>query len=239
MYILWGMKESGYVMRMMATGGLLDANESCRMASCRWNNGGVEVSRTFQNTCPFDWHFWYRHAVDDHNNLRHGLPSIKDSWRTQRWETCVFLFILAITEVNAFLCIRYFTFGKGSLAGCPTLLGFCRRLAWQIINNSWIQAEPEQEDGVNIASVHTLMTAPPHAKSYRNRQWICSAKSKHQQYMCRNHCGKKIRTYCACLPVNWLCYNCFGLHTRDAKTEVHEVSASHSFYFFGFLLTII
>ena len=83
-YNLWGMKEPDYVMWMMATGGLLDANESCRMASHHWNNGGVEVSWTFQYTCPFDWHFWYRHAVEDHNNLRHGLPSIKDSWRTQR-----------------------------------------------------------------------------------------------------------------------------------------------------------
>jgi hypothetical protein len=112
-YNLWGMKEPDYVMRMMATGGLLDANGSCRMASRRWNNGGVEVQRTFQYKCPFDWHFWCRHAVDDHNNLRHALPSIEDSW----WETRVFSFILAITEVNAFLCLRYFTFGKGTLAG--------------------------------------------------------------------------------------------------------------------------
>jgi hypothetical protein len=219
-YNLWGMKEPDYVMRMMATGGLLDTNESCRMASRRWNNGGVEVQRTFQYKCPFDWHFRYRHAVDDHNNLRHALPSIEDSWNTQRWETRVFSFILAITEVNAFLCLRYFTFGKGTLPGCPTLLVFRRRLAWQMINNTWIQSEPEPEVEVNIASVHQLMTAPPHAKCFQNRRWICSARSKHQQYMCRNHCGKKIRTYCTCLPGNWLCYNCFGQHTREAETEV-------------------
>ncbi len=32
-YNLWGMKEPDYDMRMMATGRLLDANQSCRMAS--------------------------------------------------------------------------------------------------------------------------------------------------------------------------------------------------------------
>ena len=218
-YNLWGMKEPDYVMRMMATGGPLDANDSCRTASHRWNEAGVEVHRTFKYKCPYDWHFWYRHAVDDHNNLRHSLPSIEDSWKTQRWETRVFSFILAITEVNAFLCLRYFTFGKGTLPGCPTLLAFRRRLAWQMIKNSWIMSEEEREDEVRIPSLHQLMTAPPHAKHYRNRQWNTTAESKYQQYMCRNHCGKKIRTYCACTPGHWLCYNCFGQHTREAETE--------------------
>ena len=107
----------------------------------------------------------------------------------------MFSFILAITEVSAFLCLRYFTFGKGTLPGCPTLLAFCWRLAWQMIKNSWIMLEEEREDEVRIPSLHQLMTAPPHAKHYRNRQWNTTAESKYQQYMCRNHCGKKIRTY--------------------------------------------
>ncbi len=159
--------------------------------------------------------------MDNHNNLQHGLPFIEDSWRIQRWETCVFSFILTITKVNAFLCLWYFTFQKGTLPGYPTLLAFCLRLAWQMINKTWIQSELEQEDEFNFTSVHWLMTAPPYAKCFRNWQWIFSAKSKHQQYMCSNHCGKKIRAYWACLMGNWLCYNCFGQHTRDAETEVH------------------
>ena len=220
-YNLWGMKEPDYVMRMMATGGPLGVQESCRMARRWWNEGGVEVARTFQYTCPFDWHFRYWHAVDDHNNLRHALPSIEDSWITQRWETPVFSFILAIIEVNAFLCLRYFTFGKGTLLGCPTLLSFRQRLAWQMIENSWIMTEAELKNEVNNESVHQLMTAPPHAKCFWNWRWNTSAKQKHQQYMCRNHCGKKIRTYCACLLGHWLCYNCFAQHTREAETEVY------------------
>ncbi|KAL3780541.1 hypothetical protein ACHAW5_006750 [Stephanodiscus triporus] len=152
-YNLWGMKEPDYVMRMMATGGPLDANDSCRTASRRWNEAG-------------------------------------DSWKTQRWETRVFSFILAITEVNAFLCLRYFTFGRDP-SRMPHLLAFRRRLAWQMIKNSWIMSEEEREDEVRIPSLHQLMTAPPHAKHYRNRQWNTTAESKYQQYMCRNHCGKR------------------------------------------------
>ncbi len=129
MYNLWGMKEPNYVMQMMATGGPLGDNETCKETVHYWKDGGIEVCHCFQYKCPFDWHFWYWHFIDDNNNLRHGLPSIEDSWITHRWEICVFSFLLALTEVNAFLCLRYFMFAKGTIAGCPTLLTFRRRLA--------------------------------------------------------------------------------------------------------------
>ena len=127
---------------------------------------GQRAKQLFKYTCTFDWNFWYRHAMDDHNNLCHLLPSIEDSWVTQRWETRVFAFLFAITKVNAFLCLRYFTFGKGELPGCPKLTIFWRRLAWQMINNHWIQAEQERAQEVGISLVHQLLTAPPHAKFF-------------------------------------------------------------------------
>jgi hypothetical protein len=126
MYNLWGMKEPDYIMLMMATNGLLGGNESCRMASCWWNEGGVEVVWTFHYTCPFDWHFQYWHAVDDHNSPQLGLPLIKDSWTMQWWETHVFLFILAITKVNAFFCLQYFILEKGPWQDVPHSLHFTR-----------------------------------------------------------------------------------------------------------------
>ncbi len=46
-YFLWGLKEPSYVMKMMATGGPLIANETCKDQQRRFNEGGVEVSRTF------------------------------------------------------------------------------------------------------------------------------------------------------------------------------------------------
>ena len=121
-YNLWGMKEPDYVMRMMVTGGANSADDLCKTTTWTWKPGNEEILTTFQYPRPFDWHFRYRHAVDDHNNLRHALPSIEDSWVTQRWEVRVFGFVLAITEVNAFLALRYFTFANGTLDGCPTIL---------------------------------------------------------------------------------------------------------------------
>ena len=68
----------------------------------RRKENGENVVKKFKYKLPFDWHFRYRHAVDDHNNLRHSLPSIEDTWVTYRWEFQVFYFISAISEVNAF-----------------------------------------------------------------------------------------------------------------------------------------
>jgi len=68
-YNLWGMKEPNYVMRMMVTGGPNSADDSCKTATRTWKRGNEEISTTFQYPRPFDWHFRYWHAVDDHNNL--------------------------------------------------------------------------------------------------------------------------------------------------------------------------
>ena len=153
-------------MKMMACGGLLQAFDSCKETVRKWKENGLKVVRQFRYTCPFDWHFRYRHAVDDHNNLRHTMPSIEDSWVMHCWETRVFSFLLATTKVNAFLCLCYFTFGKGELPVCPKLTIFWQRLAWQMINNHWIQAEQERVQEVGVSLVHQLLTAPPHAKKF-------------------------------------------------------------------------
>jgi hypothetical protein len=41
-YFLWNLKEPTYIMKMMATGGPLLANVSCREQKRRWTEGGVE-----------------------------------------------------------------------------------------------------------------------------------------------------------------------------------------------------
>jgi hypothetical protein len=43
------------------------------------------------------------------------MPSVKDTWLTKRWECWVFSFILAITEINTFLALRYFVFGSDTI----------------------------------------------------------------------------------------------------------------------------
>ena len=93
----------------------------------------------FKYKLPLDCHFRYRHAVDDHNNLRHSLPSIEDTWVIYLWECQVFAFILAISDVNIFLILRYFVYHGLRWEGMPTLMDFCRKLAWQLINNIYIR----------------------------------------------------------------------------------------------------
>lgn len=217
-YNLWGMKEPDYVMRMMATGGALLADDTCKEATRTWKEGGVEKSKKFNYTKPIDWHFKFRHAVDDHNNLRHALPAIEDSWRTMRWENRVFTFVLAVCEINAYLFLRYFRYADANAPGCPTLLSFRRDLAWALIRNRWL---PEVQGEVNgqIDNEHTLKRAPNFARIYRNRQWECTAVRQYQQYKCRSNCRRKIRTYCACAPGIWMCGPCHVNHCIEVNTD--------------------
>ena len=66
----------------------------------------------FKYLKPYSDHYKYRHMVDDHNNLRHSATSFEDTWATHRWPNRVFAFLLAVTEVNIFLWLRYKFFDK-------------------------------------------------------------------------------------------------------------------------------
>ena len=75
-YNLWGTKEPNYAMRMMATGGQLLADDTCKETVRIWKENLEDFVKKFKYKLPFDCHFRYHHAVDDHNNPRHALPSI-------------------------------------------------------------------------------------------------------------------------------------------------------------------
>lgn len=203
-YKIWGMKEPDYVMKIMATGGVLEEDDTCRMT---WRGTG-DSRRGFRYKKPFDWHFRYRHAVDDHNNLRHALPSLEDTWVTQRWEIRVFAFLLAVTEVNTYLAMRHFVWPKEVVIEEPTLVNFRRTFAWQLIDNQWLIHEVQEgnNDEEGIEERHQAVTAPPHAKEFRNRRWVCTAVARYQQYVCKaKGCKKQVRTCCSCKKGHWLC----------------------------------
>ena len=105
-YNIWGMKDPTYVMKMMATCDQLLADETCNETARRQKENGEYSVKKFKYKLPFDWNCFYRHAVDDQNNLRHSLPPIEDTWVTDWWECQVFAFILAISEVNEFLILH-------------------------------------------------------------------------------------------------------------------------------------
>ena len=209
-YNFWMMREPDYIMSMMATGGRLLADETCKQTKRSWLENGVQRVKEFVYALPFDWHFRYRHAVDDHNNLRHAVPSIEETWVTTRWECRVFAFILAVSEVNAYLIYRYFVHPTRS-DGPSTLLEFRRKLAWQLINNPYLPKTDERDHNVFMLGQeqgHSLRRAPLGARRYRNRQWEVDTSVPYRQFRCSNKCGMCTRTYCSCSPGVWICTRC-------------------------------
>ena len=222
-YNIFCMKDSKFIMKIMTTYGTLNVENGQAETSRRLSDGN---SKKFKYTECFANHYKYRHGVDDHNNLRHKVPSIEDSWRTKRWAVRVFSFILAISEVNAFLAYRYFIWNK-NLQPELTLIEFRRKLALQLIRNEHrkrdlvekgLLDEQQRKSKRNHGQIaHTLLTAPDHASFFSNDRWTCHAQTKYPQYVCRAPgCKRRIRTYCQCNPGHWLCDRCFIDHFESA-----------------------
>ncbi len=95
------MKEPDYVMQIMATGGSL-----CTMGGKEvrriWRDGDSERTTTFQYAKPFEWHFRYCHAVDDHNNLHHAIPSIEGTGSRIVGQSVSFPFCLLLLSPESF-----------------------------------------------------------------------------------------------------------------------------------------
>ena len=72
-YNLWVVKDPNYVMSIMATGGRVLVDDTCKETVRRWNENGEYVVKKFKYKLQFDWHFHYVHVVDDHNNLIFAL----------------------------------------------------------------------------------------------------------------------------------------------------------------------
>jgi hypothetical protein len=107
------MKEPDNVMMLMLTYGSLIVKDGQKLSHREYHADGQTVCTAFKYTERFANHFIYRGSVDDHNNKRHyggsnqGI-SLETTWNTQRWENRVFAFVLAVTEVNAYLARHYF-----------------------------------------------------------------------------------------------------------------------------------
>ncbi len=209
-------------MKMMATGGKLLSYDTCHETSRTWKEAGVDVIKRFRYFFPYHWHFKYRHAVDDHNNLSHRLPSIEDTWKTIIWEHRVCSYILATTETNVFLMWRYFVKPSGSDNACDvtTILNLCRKLAWELTDNPFLTATQCEESNMAVNSQeHALRTAPPHAPAYSNRCWVLGNKGKYQSYKFRSCKRVRCRTYCTCIPGDWKCKICHLKHYMDVARE--------------------
>ena len=56
-------------MRMMATGDHLFVDDTCKGTIRRWKDNGEDVMKKFKYKLPFDWHFRYRHVVNNQKNI--------------------------------------------------------------------------------------------------------------------------------------------------------------------------
>jgi len=67
---------------------------------------------------------------------------------TTRWELRVFSFLLAVSEVNAFLMCCFFR----KPDKIPTLQEFRHKLAWQLIKNRWVVEQDEDKQQERVLS---------------------------------------------------------------------------------------
>lgn len=166
---LFNMKEPAYNMKLMSTYGDLTS------ASDQEKQGGIlkmnpEIFNKEISITPlfFSNHFKFRYSIDDHNNLRHSVLSLEETWITHRWINCVFSFILAITEINAYLALKFFVWIPWNQK-IPTLRKFWRKLAFDLIYDEFHEKEEDTplkaKKKLRLVQ-HELLTAPPHAKRF-------------------------------------------------------------------------
>ena len=209
---LFCLKEPDYVLTLMSTYGSINA-KSGQKDSVRYGaNGGATI---FKYNVVVANHYDYRDSVDNHNSKRHdcgtkqGL-SLEETWRTTRWPCRVFSFILALTEVNAFNGMKYFSSYEG------TQWEFRKRLAYQMIHNGYDMDNSKKKVSVrrNLRSSthHELVSAPPYSK-FKGSKWQKRYKMKYQQHLCSSvNCKNRVRTVCTCSKDIWRCSKCFSNH---------------------------
>ena len=220
-YSLFVMKDVDYNMKLMSTyGGLLEPDDA-KERTRQLDDGTIA---TFKYMEPFYNHYKFRHAVDDHNNLRHSPISLEETWITRRWENRVFAFLLAITEVNMFLVHRYWIWEPNQQ---QTFLQFCRQLARALIHNEFMKSDTAvgpRKSKRGWTHEHNIVRAPPHAKNFVCGKWRCTAKDKYQKYTCRSvDCKSLIQTCCSCSPGVWMCNACHTRHVMNVGNGNHTL----------------
>ena len=138
-YSIFAVKEPSYVSMMMSTYGSINLTsyKATRYDERECKNVQFHLNDVFSN------HFKYRHAFDDHNHLRHQIPSIEDTWRTHHWPNCQFAFLLAISEINAYKSFEHFLWGEERTERPKDmdLHKFRKQLSFELIYNPHIELD--------------------------------------------------------------------------------------------------
>ena len=163
-YNIFCMKYPDYVMKIMSTyGGLLE-NDWQKELVRKYKDGNREETKTFKYKIPFSNNFDCRYCVDDHNRIRHQIPSLEQTWKTQRWASREFSFLVAVSEVNCYLAFRYIVWEDNNTM---EFMSFYSKLAWALIDNNFkkICDKPSVRGRKRKpALVYELATVPPFAR---------------------------------------------------------------------------
>ena len=133
---------------------------------CRFSKRKV---LTFKYEEPFDHHYLYGGAMDTHNAMCHNVRKkqhvgLNNVWISHRWTIRVFTFVIACTEVNSILSLKYF------LKNDEYFRVFRLGLDYNLIKNENLgnRSDKDNFEGIiNKIKVHHFETAPAHARKWR------------------------------------------------------------------------
>ena len=137
-----------------------------------------------------DIHAKYRskfNVVDMNNAKRQGGDSFEDSWKTHTWWVRDFQMLLGMSEVNAYLLMRYF--GEDP---SMRMADFRSRLTFQLLHHPVLMLER----GVGIGTRGMFAKSPHVPKLNLAPSGKCGKPAKGR---CR-HCGKQTCWHCTCAP---------------------------------------
>lgn len=222
---LFALKEPDYVTMIMSTYGSLREIEQAKTRRDYKDGNGQPVRKEFYYPEPFYNHYKKRGFVDTHNSRRHQPLSIEETMGTHRWEFRVFMYHLAVSEINALYGYHHFV-----NAGVMSTIEFRKVLAKALINNDYLDCEQSQEGPArkktrfgNQSHVQTRPPAFTGAYDFTKKCW----KKVSTEYLQRHcvavvgskRCYKKTRYYCSCSEAMFLCDSCFSSHVSDVTQE--------------------
>jgi hypothetical protein len=208
---IFALKEKEYTCMIMSTYGALNVNHNQKLSYRAADQPG-QPPITFYYTEVFGNHFQFRGAVDQHNGKRHdghsgaGM-SFEESWATNRWENRVFAYILATSEINAYLCRSYF----GGSAH-ETQFEFRQKLCFDLIHYETERINAATPVRTRSVVTHKLIKVPAYSKFFGGT-WVRCYKQKYQQHFCAHqNCKQRTRTVCTCSKDVYRCVSCFSTH---------------------------
>eukprot|EP00043_Microstomoeca_roanoka_P016037 m.161606 g.161606 ORF g.161606 m.161606 type:complete len:381 (-) comp16378_c1_seq2:150-1292(-) len=210
------LREARFAMLLMATCFTTVTLEDSRAIRHRRLTDGTPVH--FELPDVFHVYYRARHAVDDHNKLRVAFTSIEQKVLTKSWALRQLQFVLAITEVNAYLAFKRWVQPQVQLK----MRDFRRLLARQLLDNPWLQEEGlrPKRSKTSPCVEHEHRTTPAYS-TWDGSQFVIDPKhnkTRVRQRKCRD-CSKRTIHYCSCSPGHGLCSKHYVVHVTSLSEE--------------------